>query len=1228
MRRVTKLRRRELKFPQKSADDLINESFSENALKMMRKRYFFTHDDGKQESPTEMFHRVSRALAQVEKNYGADKKFIEKTERDFFEIMSRKEYTPAGRTLTNVGTGTPLIANCIVLPVLDSMESIFQTLKDAAMLQQAGSGLGFDFSHLRPALSPTKKSRGVSSGPVSFLKVYNEAFGMIKQQCFAKGTLIVTKRGLIPIEQVHTGDETFTEQGWNKVTEVFSNGIQETVKLTLDSGFSIELTPNHKVAVIENDQIVLKMVKELGGRDTLLLKLGDENNNFGKLPLQKVSYQKSKYTSLQLKAIRQPEILNEELGYFLGWYFADGWNDAQGIGLVIPDDIEVQNKTIELVNELFAVNPLIAKTAGENCRRLKINSLWVKKFLSENGLLKKHSWEIALPEKILTSPSSVQTAFVAGFFDGDGDNGKNYRIASSSEEFIKQLQLLLLANGIGSKIASEKRRREWRRVYRLSIIGKVFTEKFYEKVSRYSWKIQKKVGTKDFGWIFPFHPIRDLGYEYQDIRNKHDGVRTTISYSVLSQIQTAFLLQRKNTAAAERLEKNNLWLGFVPSKVKSIKPTGTKAVYDFEVEDVHMINAGLYTKNSRHGANMAMMQVDHPDVLDFIRSKEVEGEIRNFNISVKVTDEFMKKLETSPNEQWYCNWNGKKMKPRKVIRARNGSVVSVEEVDITVKQLFDELVHYAWLNGEPGIVFIDEVNRTNPLPGLGPIDCSNPCGEQFLHHYDNCNLGSINLAAFAKDGKVDWARLRLVTKTATRLMDNVIDSFDFPVQKVTDLARKNRRIGLGIMGFADLLYQTGIAYNSPAGIKMAERVMKAITETAHKASGELAKEKGVFANIKLSVFPKKKIKMRNAALTTVAPTGSISMMLDCSSGVEPNFALAYVKQDKDGQQYHYFNKYFEGVLGRYRFSKDKIRKIKENIIKTGSIQNLKDLPEELRRTFVVAMDISADDHIKTQAAFQRYVDNSISKTINFPNSATEEDVVRGYIMAWKMKCKSCTVYRDGSRTVQILNLGTGENLVAPTEISTTKKLGEPSLDLKIDKGRLEPRVRPESMSGRTYKVKTGYGNLYITINDDERGVPFEIFATIGKSGGFFQEQSEAICRMISLSLRSGIKVESVIEQLKGIRGPMPVLTDKGTVLSLPDAIGQVLEEHAKSKAALMNGGSKELLPVAAHKEENMNPVPKQIADYGLVPGCPDCGAPLQMGEGCLSCRQCGFTRCL
>ena len=360
------------------------------------------------------------------------------------------------------------------------------------------------------------------------------------------------------------------------------------------------------------------------------------------------------------------------------------------------------------------------------------------------------------------------------------------------------------------------------------------------------------------------------------------------------------------------------------------------------------------------------------------------------------------------------------------------------------------------------------------------------------------------------------------------------------------------------------------------------------------------------------------------------------MMFDVSSGVEPNFALAYIKQDKDGVQYHYLNKYFEEELGRRKFDEATISKIKKEVVETGSIQRIDYLPQTLRDTFVVAMDIPGKDHIKMQAAFQSHVDNSISKTINLPNSATREDVKIIYLQAWKLGCKSCTVYRDGSRNIQVLNLGTGENIKSITEVPRGENENKEMMDLEIDEGKLEPRKRPLVMEGKTYRVKTGYGKLYITINNDEDGVPFEVFATIGKSGGFFQEQSEGICRLISLSLRAGIKVEEVIDNLKGIRGPMPVMTDKGTILSLPDAIGQILEEHVRSgevPIAKLPAGSKISEPAVAVAKAgldflNNDEVKGQsLADNGMMPGCPDCGASLQINEGCLNCRSCGFTRC-
>jgi len=430
---------------------------------------------------------------------------------------------------------------------------------------------------------------------------------------------------------------------------------------------------------------------------------------------------------------------------------------------------------------------------------------------------------------------------------------------------------------------------------------------------------------------------------------------------------------------------------------------------------------GVIKQQGRHGANMGVMRVDHPDILEFIDAKWEEGTLVNFNISIGLTDEFMTAVKSQSKEPWLCSWNGQKMKPNRIVRNSRGAFVDAIEENITASELMDKIINAAWRNGEPGILFPDAANKTNPIPELGRLEATNPCGEQWLHDGDVCNLGSINLAKFIENGKLNEKRLREVTELSVHMLDNVIDLSDFPVEKVNSTFRNNRRIGLGIMGFADMLYQLRIPYNSEEGFALAEKVMGIINHAAHEHSEKLAHEKGCFPNWDISIFgPKgKNVKMRNSALTTVAPTGSISMLLDCSSGIEPFFALSYYKEVMSGQKLIYINPFLEEELKKLGLHNEAI--IKE-IEKNGSIQGIKEIPEESKRVFVTSMDISAEDHIKMQAAFQREVDNSISKTINFDNSATREDVKQGYLMAWEMGLKGCTVYRDGSRSEQVLNL--------------------------------------------------------------------------------------------------------------------------------------------------------------------------------------------------------------
>ncbi|MBI4836375.1 MAG: adenosylcobalamin-dependent ribonucleoside-diphosphate reductase [Candidatus Abawacabacteria bacterium] len=517
----------------------------------------------------------------------------------------------------------------------------------------------------------------------------------------------------------------------------------------------------------------------------------------------------------------------------------------------------------------------------------------------------------------------------------------------------------------------------------------------------------------------------------------------------------------KTLRDAALLQKAGSGLGF---PFHLLRPAGSFCVSSRgqaggPVSFLHVYNEafGVIKQQGRHGANMAVMRVDHPDILEFIHCKSVEGKIKNFNISVGMTDEFMEAIRSESKEPWFCQFEGVKMKPRRVYRNKDMVIEKIEEETMTATELLHEIVSAAWHNGEPGIVFLDAVNKTNPVPGLGSIEACNPCGEQFLHANDVCNLGSINLERFVLDGQINLERLKAVTKISIRLLENVIDLTDFPVEDVNKTFRGNRRIGLGIMGFADMLYQLGIAYNSEEGIRTAELVMSTIQQAAHEMSQELAEERGAFPNYDLSIYKKQGIKMRNAALTTIAPTGSISMIYDVSSGVEPYFALSYFKENiMGGDSLYYGNRHLEKVLkDRGIYSQELMKKIAEH----GTIQDLAEIPEDIKRVFVTAMDISAEDHIRMQAAFQKHIDNSISKTINFANSASKEDVMKGYLLAWELGCKGCTVYRSGSRELEILSVSSKKQ----NKETESKEINDEKMNINLEVKKIATLSKAELM---------------------------------------------------------------------------------------------------------------------------------------------------------------------
>lgn len=579
---------------------------------------------------------------------------------------------------------------------------------------------------------------------------------------------------------------------------------------------------------------------------------------------------------------------------------------------------------------------------------------------------------------------------------------------------------------------------------------------------------------------------------------------------------------------------------------------------------------------TRRGANMGILRIDHPDILEFIRAKEKDGEFNNFNLSVGLTEAFMEAVE---RDEDYA-----------LISPHTGT----EHGRLRAREVFDLLVSRAWLSGDPGIVFLDRINRDNPTPAQGEIESTNPCGEQPLLPFEACNLGSINLARFydpsgtetGARGGIDWNELKRVVRLAVRFLDNVIDASRFPLPQISERVRRNRKIGLGIMGWADLLYQLRIPYDSDAALALAERVMALVRDTGREASAQLAEERGPFPAWEESILPAKGLPpLRNATITTIAPTGTLSIIAGCSSGIEPLFALSFARNVMDGERLVEVNPYFEEALReRDLFSADRMARVTES----GSIHNMDDLPPELRRVFVTAMDINPIWHLRMQAAFQRFTDNAVSKTVNLPHDATEEDIRSVYLMAYREGCKGVTVYRDGCKASQVLTTGTaGASAASPAAAPAATPV----------------RKRPDFMTGFTQKVQTGLGAMYLTVNEID-GKPFEVFATIGKSGHSVTAKAEAIGRLVSLALRSGVAVQDIVGQLKGIGGEHPLFQSGGLLLSIPDAIARVLE------ARYMHGA---LAGSHCSSLEGQH--------------CPECGEPLVFQEGCHRCPSCGYTKC-
>lgn len=655
---------------------------------------------------------------------------------------------------------------------------------------------------------------------------------------------------------------------------------------------------------------------------------------------------------------------------------------------------------------------------------------------------------------------------------------------------------------------------------------------------------------------------------------------------------------------------------------------------------------------TRRGANMGILRVDHPDIRSFITCKNDTSQVTNFNISVAITDAFMEAVQEDGTYD--------------LVNPRNGEVVGQENA----REIFDMIIHGAWLTGEPGTFFIDRANEYNPVPALGSYEATNPCGEQPLLPYDVCNLGSVNLGKFVKpearpgvdpDEGIDWEALKQVIHLATHFLDNVIDANVYPLPEIHDLAQNIRRIGLGVMGWADMLVRLGIPYDSAEGVELGRRVMEFLNEESRNASERLAESRGVFPAWEASIWgPDDKAAtrddgsrirpertLRNCNLTTVAPTGTISIFAGCSGGIEPMFAVAFMR-NQAGVLMPDVNPDFVRMAEEGGWYSDELM---ERIANEGHI-HFDEVPEAVQRIFRTAHDITPEWHVRMQAAFQEHTDSAISKTTNFPREATEEDVRQIYELAFSLGCKGVTVYRDGSREGQVLSTGatksdsdakaeadSGEVTELQHQLADAR---EEAHNLRIENERLRAdieerdltagaarhkRQRPAALRGYTMKMMSPLGDLYVTINEDVGGRPFEVFCTLGKAGGAANADAEAIGRLMSLALRSGISITQVKEQLRGISCDRAVGLGPNKVLSAPDAIAQAIERYLEEKE-----GVQEALPLtvtstqgAAQTQAASAPVGPDLFDMGT---CPECGTGhMAFEEGCKKCHVCGYSEC-
>ncbi len=1608
---------------------------SENALAVLQRRYLRRGADGKPvESVPEMFFRVASNVAAVE-----DEGEARLVTEAFYELLTTFRFMPNSPTFTGAGTPLGQLAACFVLAIEDDMgkesAGIFQTLRDAALIQQTGGGNGFAFSRLRPKGALVKSSAGQATGPVGFLRVYDQAFGEIAQGgCLLPETLVFTDKGVLRLDEIAQTEQAgwqahalqvATDDGWRSSPRAFNNGVAPVLRLHTAQGLSLAGTPEHRVKIMTPEGLQWRQLRELQRGDWIMVQLGQQRGTYQTLRHPTRQHGNQVWPKL-------PAILDEELAFFLGYLAGDGFvaagADDNRVGVSVAHSSYLMMEMPALLQRTFGVNVHRQQKKADRSVTFVMDNRAVKTFLAVNGFDKKSSAEVSVPRLIRQSPPEVVGAYLRGLFEADGTLTHGYpTLTTTSARLVEEAATLLIGLGCPVQIRAVSHGvGHWgeARMYHVRIVSTVGLEAWRARigcdprsrfVAAYAWETdqgrESSYRLPHAGyWIQP--ALEAITLEQVDRRGRGTGAKLrSLEPQLRRQLQRYLRGERHFTRSAyealaaahpvfaeQARPLSDLW--FV--RVTGVEEAGEALTLDLEVDDNHTYLAyGMVTHNTRRGANMAVLQVNHPDILEFISCKASEHAITNFNISVGITDDFMAAVRDDEDFE--------------LVNPQDGSMWQT----VRARKLFDEIVKYAYNNGEPGMLFLDAANRSNPVPHLYKLEATNPCvtgdtliytanglyraaelaaggavpvvvdgrfgvdtvqpaspvfatgiqdvyrltteegyelrltashqvmttrgwvaagslqpgdqihilnragafgvegsrelglvlgwlvgdgtvnqiravlsffgsekselaptfaaavttlvdkdarykqrrersypvtpleiagrdevrmqsdrlrrlaeehgldlnklqvpdvvfqgsqetqqaflqalftadgtvndggvkggsvrltsisnellqdvqrlllnfgiashiyrqrrsagwrelpdgqggmarywcqayhelaiskdnlqrfaqdigflsqakqtalldylarmtrgpyretfvarvravepdgqemvydltqpetnsfiangfvvhncGEQWLGPNENCCLGSINLAQhLGPDGTVDWQKLAETTAMSTRFLDDVVSANAYvpAVPQLKEAAFRARRIGLGIMGLADLMYHAGIRYGSGEGQEFAAQVMEFVRFHCMKTSIELAEARGPFPAIQGSIYDPEDLKwtpphplspyerdfgrpaldweevtagirqhgIRNAAQTTVAPTGTIATVSGCEGyGCEPVFALAYIRHVNDNGkdlQLTYTSPLFEKALVQAGLDQATRTKIIDHVMQHGTCQDLAELPAALRHVFVVSQDITAEEHVYMQAAIQAFVDNSLSKTCNFPATAQPDDVAKAYMLAWELGCKGLTVYVTGSREKVVLETHATKKAKDTAGAVPAEAVQQPALWPAERK-----KPRPKLLKGLTHRITTPLGNTYVTINENGGDQPFEVFLQTSKAGSDTAAVSEAIGRLISYILRLSSpiapreRLREVVKQLGGIGGGRPLGFGSNRVLSLPDGVAQVLNDY------LLNAP---LSPASGQPKPDMQRLP--IGDL-----CPECGeAAVVNEEGCRKCYACGYSEC-